>query len=100
MFQSNSGGLFSIAPDETPVIPSVVSISPTSATLSWPPNTSCLQYLVVYSSLSGKEGILVTPNPAADLTDLREETTYVGVVICISATEGYIVDMYTPITFK
>ena len=80
----------------TPALPAAQWVSQTSAILSWPSNNLCRQYLVIYISLDGKEGILVTNGTTAELTDLKEEM-YVAVVICISVSGEYVENLYAPV---
>lgn len=52
--------------------------------------------MLIYYSLTGKDGIVVTFSSRAVLVDLDQDT-YIAVVICNSYFGGYFVNYYAPI---
>ena len=78
-----------------PALSTVVWNSQTSVTVDWP-SRLCRYYVLIYYSLTGKDGIVVTFSSHAVLVDL-DQNTYIAVVICNSYFGGYTVDGYAPI---
>lgn len=84
-----------LASSVAPVLSTVVWSSQTSVTVDWP-YRFCRQYVLVYYSLTGKDGIVAASSSRAVLNDLNQDT-YIAFVICSSYSEGYIVNGYAPI---